>query len=124
MATTAPRPQAASLVDLPAQADPTAAGSSRSYWGDSWIRFKRDRLALVGGILYVALCMMALLAPWISENVTGYDPNRINLSEQYAPPSARHWFGADEYGRDYLTARDLCRADLAQHRLSLCGRSA
>jgi len=75
----------------------------RSFWSDAWGRFLRDRLAVMGGLIFVALCLLAIAAPWISDSLTHYDPNRINLSENYAPPSATHWFGADEYGRDYFT---------------------
>lgn len=75
----------------------------RSFWSDAWERFLRDRLAVMGGLIFLFLCLLAVAAPFISTNVTGYDPNRINLRDQYAPPSATHWFGADEYGRDYFT---------------------
>lgn len=76
---------------------------SRSFWHDAWRRFLRDRLATGGAAIFLALCLVALLAPLIAQNFTGYDPDKINLSENYAPPSARHWFGTDEYGRDYFT---------------------
>lgn len=76
---------------------------TRSFWQDAWLRLRRDRLALVAGVIFGLLCLMALAAPLISEYVTGYDPNKISLREQYEPPSARHWFGTDEYGRDYFT---------------------
>lgn len=76
---------------------------ARSYWGDSWARFRRDRLALTGGAIFLFLCLLAIFAPWIGENITHYDPNRISLRDTYALPSATHWFGADEYGRDYFT---------------------
>jgi peptide/nickel transport system permease protein len=75
----------------------------RSYWSDSWLRFRRDRLAIVGGMIFLFLCVLALLAPLISQNITHYDPTRITLSDTYALPSGTHWFGADEYGRDYFT---------------------
>ena len=78
-------------------------GPARSFWGDSWQRFQRDRLSMMGGAIFLFLCILAILAPWISENITHYDPTRINLRETYAPPSATHWFGTDEYGRDYFT---------------------
>jgi peptide/nickel transport system permease protein len=78
-------------------------GPSRSFWQDAWVRFRRDRLAIIGGIIFLFLCVVSLSAPWVSENVTGYDPNKINMREDYQPPSERHWFGTDDYGRDYFT---------------------
>jgi ABC-type dipeptide/oligopeptide/nickel transport system permease subunit len=76
---------------------------SRSFWQDAWMRFKRDRLAIGGGLIFLFLCLLALAAPLVSQYVTGYDPDRINLRENYQGPSAKHWFGTDEYGRDYFT---------------------
>ena len=34
---------------------------------------------------------------------TPYDPNRMNLSERFLSPSANHWLGTDQYGRDILS---------------------
>lgn len=78
-------------------------GPARSFWRDSWDRFGRDKLSMMGGLIFLILCLLAIFAPFISENITRYDPNRINLRDSYALPSAAHWFGADEYGRDYFT---------------------
>jgi peptide/nickel transport system permease protein len=75
----------------------------RSFWGDAWLRFRHDRLALAGSIVFLFLCLVSLAAPLISTYVTGYEPDRINMRENYQPPSAQHWFGTDDYGRDYLT---------------------
>ena len=44
----------------------------------------------------VALVLSALLAPWIS----GSDPLEINPIERLQSPSASHWFGTDNFGRD------------------------
>jgi peptide/nickel transport system permease protein len=57
----------------------------------------------MGGAIFLTLCLLAIAAPLVSQYVTGFDPNRINLVDTYQAPSARHWFGADEYGRDYFT---------------------
>jgi peptide/nickel transport system permease protein len=56
-----------------------------------------------GRLDFSPLCLAALLAPWISQNITHYDPNKINLRDTWALPGPGHWFGADEYGRDYFT---------------------
>jgi peptide/nickel transport system permease protein len=78
-------------------------GPARSFWGDAWYRFRHDRLAVMGGLIFLFLCLLAIAAPWVSEHITHYDPNRIDLRVNYALPSATHWFGTDEYGRDYFT---------------------
>jgi peptide/nickel transport system permease protein len=56
--------------------------------------------ALVVGLLLVgAVVGMALLAPWI----TGYSPEAMDMSARLAGPSAAHWLGTDNFGRDLWT---------------------
>ena len=64
-----------------------------------WPRLKRNRLALVGGAVVLALFVISLLAPLISP----YDPNAINAWKVLSPPSLQHWFGTDELGRDVFS---------------------
>jgi peptide/nickel transport system permease protein len=45
------------------------------------------------------LIAAAIAAPWLSP----YAPDRLDLSIRRAAPSAAHWFGTDELGRDVLT---------------------
>ena len=54
-------------------------------------------VALTGLIIVTALVLVALFAPLISGNVS---PIEQDLSARLAPPSASHWFGTDELGRD------------------------
>jgi len=53
-------------------------------------------------------CAAALLAPWL----THQDPTHLNLSARLLPPSAAHWFGTDELGRDVF-ARTLFGARIS-----------
>lgn len=80
-----------------------ASRPSRSFWQDSWERFRRDRLAMSGALTFFFLCLVAVSAPWVAANVSHYDPNRLSLSSTYQAPGTEHWFGTDEYGRDYFT---------------------
>jgi len=59
-------------------------------------RFIKNRLALAGSVLVLILFVVSLLAPWLAP----YDPNAIDLNNILAPPSAAHWFGTDQLGRD------------------------
>jgi peptide/nickel transport system permease protein len=61
-------------------------------------RLVRRRGAMVGLGLVVFFVAMALLAPWISP----YDPLATSWSAVRKAPSAQHWFGTDEIGRDVL----------------------
>jgi len=64
-----------------------------------WPRLRRNRLALFGGGVVLALFIVSLLAPLISP----YDPSVINAMKVLSPPSWQHWFGTDELGRDVLS---------------------
>ncbi len=64
-----------------------------------WNRFRRNRLALAGGVVVIALFLLSFLAPL----VTPYDPSHLDAWHVLLPPSARHWFGTDELGRDVFT---------------------
>jgi peptide/nickel transport system permease protein len=53
----------------------------------------------VTSIIYlVALAAIGILAPWISP----YDPNYQDLTNIMAAPSAEHWLGTDDLGRDVV----------------------
>jgi len=47
----------------------------------------------------LVLLLMALLAPWLAPQA----PTAQSLPERLLPPSARHWMGTDELGRDVLS---------------------
>lgn len=64
-----------------------------------WPRLKRNRLALFGGSVVLALFCVSLLAPLIAP----YDPNAINAWKVLSPPSWNNWLGTDELGRDVLS---------------------
>jgi len=55
--------------------------------------------ALFGLIIIVALVLVALLAPLIAP----FDPTQQSWTTIRKPPSAQHWFGTDESGRDLLS---------------------
>ena len=64
-----------------------------------WARFRRNRLAISGLILVVAMFVVAIFAYWLAP----YDPNSINLKQVLMPPSGQHWLGTDTLGRDVLS---------------------
>jgi peptide/nickel transport system permease protein len=83
------------LTDRPQSRRQAAFG--RLYAG--WVSFARNRLAMVGLALVVALVLIAALAPWIAP----FPPSIGELSARLQPPSAQHWFGTDDQGRDILS---------------------
>lgn len=65
-----------------------------------WLQFRRNRLALLGLVIVVALMLVAAFAPWIAT----HGPYDQNLSQRLLPPGAKgHWLGTDEFGRDIFS---------------------
>jgi peptide/nickel transport system permease protein len=64
-----------------------------------WLRFKKNRLALVGFIMVCAVLFVATFAPLL----TPYDPYETDPFNRLKAPSRDHWLGTDELGRDVLT---------------------
>ncbi|MGN0998825.1 MAG: ABC transporter permease [Faecousia sp.] len=62
-------------------------------------RLFHNKLAIAGGCIFLALCLISLLAPLIAP----YDYMTIDLTNKFAPPSWEHLFGTDQYGRDIFS---------------------
>jgi peptide/nickel transport system permease protein len=60
---------------------------------------KRQPLAAVGVVLLTVFVVCAVLAPWLAPQ----DPAQLDLHERLMGPSAAHWFGTDDLGRDILS---------------------
>lgn len=62
-------------------------------------RFLRDRTSVVGLVIVTVLVLVAIFAPVLSP----YDPTAIDPRASFQPPSAEHWLGTDQLGRDLLS---------------------
>ena len=60
---------------------------------------RRQPAAVVAATFLLLLILIAVLAPVIAP----FDPYAQNLVERLQPPSAEHWLGTDDYGRDALS---------------------
>jgi oligopeptide/dipeptide ABC transporter ATP-binding protein len=68
-----------------------------------WKTFRKNRMAVVGLVMLVVILLLAIFAPVIAP----YDPKTsagIDSSHIYNPPSAEHWFGTDDAGKDVLSS--------------------
>lgn len=82
--------------------DETPHSRTQAAWGNRyriWLNLKSNPLAVIGLTIIVVFVALSLLAPFIAP----YDPAAQNLGNRLAFPSAEHWFGTDELGRDILS---------------------
>ena len=73
--------------------------TSRGLWRDAWRRLMRNKLAMGGLVIIGLLLLVAVFADLLAP----YDPTRLFPGTSYAPPSAAHWLGTDDVGRDVLS---------------------
>ena len=73
-----------------------------SFLDQFWYEFRKNKMAVVGVVFLVFIFLIAIFAKWIMP----YDP--LKMDPAYAlglpkPPSAEHWFGTDDLGRDLFS---------------------
>ncbi|SFF98276.1 ABC transporter permease [Sporolactobacillus nakayamae] len=72
---------------------------SISYWQNAWIHLRKNKLAMLGMCFLILLAVFAIFGPIFSP----YSVTAQHLTLQNLAPSASHWFGTDELGRDVFT---------------------
>jgi peptide/nickel transport system permease protein len=68
---------------------------------DAWRRFRKNKVAMIGGIVVVLLWAVAILAPFVAP----YDPvSHLSSANRLKPPgSPGYLLGTDDFGRDVLS---------------------
>src|SRR4249920_3920156 len=64
-----------------------------------WQFIKSQPLGLIGFLIILLYVVCAFGAAWISP----FDPEAIDFVAMLSKPSAEHWFGTDQYGRDVFS---------------------
>ena len=84
-----------------AAAAPIEAAAPRAA-SPGWLllqRLVRRKVVLLAIFVLLVMAFCAISAPWIAP----YSPTRMDVVHRLAPPSAAHWLGSDDFGRDVLT---------------------
>jgi oligopeptide transport system permease protein len=79
-------------------------------WKDAWVRFRRNRLAVIGLVIVILFIILAIGARvpstpgglWRLLHIA-QDPFQQNVTNSVAPPSLQHPFGTDALGRDVFS---------------------
>lgn len=79
-------------------------GARRTYAGMAWRRFRRNKLAMLGGTVMLFMIVVALTADLISQYITGFTLQQQSLMNAYAGIGENGYIlGSDDLGRDVLT---------------------
>nr|WP_172194231.1 ABC transporter permease [Saccharibacillus qingshengii] len=73
---------------------------SLTAWRDTWERLRSNKVAMSGLVALVVIIIASIFGPWIAYWVHGYDYQTTDLMATNKKPSALHWFGTDDLGRD------------------------
>ncbi len=92
-----------------------AEGGTGGSWGFFLYRFRRNKLAAVGGGFLLLIVLLGLIGPLF----TSYNPTKPDMKSASLAPSFAHWMGTDALGMDiftrivYATRTDLLIAVMA-----------
>lgn len=75
------------------------AVKKQSQFGEVMKRLAANKGAMLGGILFLIILLLAIFAPLLAP----YDYMTMSLKERCMAPCAAHWFGTDHMGRDILS---------------------
>jgi peptide/nickel transport system permease protein len=70
--------------------------ASEGFWHTTLRRLLKHRIGRIGVFIVTILVIMAVFGPLLSP----YDPNEIDFTNRFSPPTLTHPFGTDDFGRD------------------------
>ena len=81
------------MIAATVDSTPKSVSPTRQRFTDA---FRRHPTAIAGGVVLLAMVLIALFAPWLGT----VDPQAVAPIRRLKPPSAEFWFGSDMLGRD------------------------
>ncbi len=78
---------------------PVSTAKQRINWAKLFWMLRKSPLTLIGGVIMIVMLLLMMVSPWI----VPHDPNALDLTARLQAPSAQHWFGTDEVGRDLFS---------------------
>lgn len=72
--------------------------SAQGPWRLAAERFIKNKLAIFGGVLFLAILVFIYLGPIFSP----FQMNHIDITKRFQPPDRIHWFGTDMLGQDLM----------------------
>ncbi|WP_425440932.1 nickel transporter permease [Sediminibacillus albus] len=91
-------PQTTNPPELPGPKNNASAKSS-SLWLDALSRLVKSKTSFIGLCIILLLIVIAIMAPIVAT----HSPTDQQLLNRYLAPSAEHWLGTDELGRDIFS---------------------
>lgn len=83
----------------PNHSEPEIIEEGSSLWSDAWVRLKKNRLAMLGGIIILVILILCfIVGPILS--LVGFDANKQHLAHRFAGIGEKGVFGTDQLGRD------------------------
>src|ERR1700735_892176 len=80
-------------------ADPPQTVRRRTWLDAAFTFARRQPLGTVGLVVVIVAALAGLSAEWIAP----YNPTANDFAVMTEPPSAAHWLGTDQFGRDLLS---------------------
>ncbi len=90
---------AENIIELTSDEELSKTVKPKSFYSLAFRQIIRNRLAILG---FVVLCLLVFSAIF-ADLITPYDPYETNYSNYKQPPSAEHFIGTDELGRDVFS---------------------
>lgn len=85
------------VATIPAKSE--EQDEATGYWHDTLIRLLHHRVGIIGLILVTFLILVGIFGRVLAP----YDPNAIDMTARFLPPTIEHPLGTDDFGRDTLS---------------------